>query len=172
MAKRDYYEVLGVSRDASIDEIKRAYRRLAKKYHPDISSEPNAEEKFKEVQEAYEVLSDEKKRAQYDQFGHDGPSFGGFGFNGFGDFGGFGSAFDEIFSTFFGGSASRSQDPSAPRRGADLQTTISIEFEDAAFGGEKEIRIPRNETCTSCSGTGAESRQDISVCSRCRRVEL
>mgnify|MGYP000126448571 FL=1 len=170
MAKRDYYEVLGVSRNATADEIKKAYRQLAKKYHPDVSKEPNAEEKFKEIQEAYEVLSDEQKRAQYDQFGHEGPSMGGFGFNGFGDFGDFGpfSAFDDILNSFFGGSTSRAKDPTAPRRGADLQTSITIEFEEAAFGVEKEIQIPRNETCTTCSGTGAESRQDISVCSRCR----
>lgn len=166
MAKRDYYEVLGVSKGASEDEIKKAYRALAKKYHPDVSSEPNAEDKFKEVQEAYDVLSDERKRAQYDQFGHDGPSMGGFGgFNGFGDFSGFGG-FDDILSSIFGG-GTRSADPTGPRRGADLQSSMTITFEEAAFGVEKILTLPKQDTCSACSGTGAESRSDVSVCSRC-----
>ncbi|MDU6197049.1 MAG: DnaJ domain-containing protein, partial [Staphylococcus haemolyticus] len=117
MAKRDYYEVLGVSKDASKDEIKKAYRKLSKKYHPDINKEEGADEKFKEISEAYEVLSDDNKKANYDQFGHDGPQggFGGQGFSGQ-DFSGFGGGgFEDIFSSFFGGS--RQRDPNAPRKG-------------------------------------------------------
>ncbi|MDA0175675.1 chaperone protein DnaJ, partial [Solirubrobacter taibaiensis] len=119
MSKRDYYEVLGLSKGASTDEIKKAYRRLAKKYHPDVSKEENAIEKFKEVQEAYEVLSDDQKRAQYDQFGHAGANQGFGGFGGGGDFGG-GFGFEDIFSSFFGGGGGRRRDPNAPRQGADL----------------------------------------------------
>src|SRR5690606_18566405 len=117
MSKRDYYEVLGVSENASKDEIKKAYRRLSKKYHPDINKEQGSDEKFKEITEAYEVLSDDQKRAQYDQFGHEGPQGGFGGFGGGADFGGF-SGFEDIFSTFFGGGR---RDPNAPRQGADLQ---------------------------------------------------
>ena len=144
MAKRDYYEILGVSKTASDIEIKRAYRKLAKQYHPDVSKEENAEEKFKEVQEAYDVLSDEQKRAAYDQFGHAGAEgFGGAG--GFGGFGGFGGAggFEDIGDIFesmfgggfggFGGGAGR-RNPNAPQRGNDLQQSITISFEEAAFG--------------------------------------
>ncbi len=139
MAKRDYYEVLGVSKSASKDEIKKAYRKLSKKYHPDINKEEGADEKFKEISEAYEVLSDENKRANYDQFGHDGPQ-GGFGSQGFGgsDFGGF----EDIFSSFFGG-GSRQRDPNAPRKGDDLQYTMTITFEEAVFGTKKEISIKK-----------------------------
>lgn len=164
MAKRDYYDVLGVSKTATEDEIKKAYRALAKKYHPDVSEEPNAAEKFKEVQEAYEVLSDPTKREQYNQFGHDGPSMGA-GFDGF-NFGGFGG-FEDILSQVFGGGRS-SRSGRTQTRGADLRTTITITFEEAAFGVEKEISINKLDTCSACSGLGAESRNDISVCSRCR----
>ena len=137
MNKRDYYEVLGLSKGASKDEIKKAYRRLAKKYHPDVSKEENAIEKFKEVQEAYEVLSDDQKRAQYDQFGHAGPNQG---FGGGGDFGG-GFGFEDIFSSFFGGGGGRRRDPNAPRQGADLQYQVTLEFEEAIFGKELELRF-------------------------------
>jgi len=164
MAKRDYYDVLGVSRDADEAEIKTAYRKLAKKYHPDVNKADDAEDKFKEVQEAYEVLSDPQKREQYNQFGHDGPSMGsGFGGFGFGeDFGGF----EDIFSSFFGGGRTSSRTGAV--RGKSLRTSITLTFEEAAFGVEKEISITKKDTCSTCSGTGAESKDDVSTCSRCK----
>ncbi|MCJ7841825.1 molecular chaperone DnaJ [Lederbergia sp. NSJ-179] len=165
MSKRDYYEVLGVTKDASKDEIKKAYRRLSKKYHPDINKEPGADEKFKEITEAYEVLSDDQKKAQYDQFGHSGPQgFGGEGFGGGADFG-FGG-FEDIFNTFFGGGGSR-RDPNAPRQGADLQYTMSLSFEEAAFGKETVIEIPREETCDTCHGSGAKPGTSPETCPHC-----
>lgn len=163
MAKRDYYEVLGVSKSASEDDIKKAYRTLAKKYHPDVSKEPGANEKFKEVQEAYDVLSDPQKREQYNQFGHEGPNMGS-GFGGF-DFGGGFGGFEDIFSSFFGGG--RSTAKSGPARGKSLKTSIILTFEEAVFGVEKEITVNKYETCHSCGGTGAESKSDIDVCKRC-----
>lgn len=168
MSKRDYYEVLGVAKDASKDEIKKAYRKLSKKYHPDINKAPDAAEKFKEIQEAYEVLSDDQKRTQYDQFGHAGPNQGFGGGNGFGgfsssDFDSFG--FEDIFSTFFGGG--RRNDPNAPRQGADLQYTMTLEFEEAVFGKETDIRIPREETCDTCHGTGAKPGTHPKECPHC-----
>ena len=171
MAKKDYYEILGVSRDATKDEIKRAYRKLSKKYHPDINKEPGADEKFKEISEAYEVLSDDQKRAQYDQFGHAGPgqNFGGFGDfgSGFGDFAdsAFGG-FEDIFDTFFGGGRRR-RDPNAPRQGADLHYTMTISFEDAVFGKETEIEIPREEQCSTCNGSGAKTGTQPETCPHC-----
>ncbi|WAA10366.1 molecular chaperone DnaJ [Fervidibacillus albus] len=164
MSKRDYYEVLGVSKDATKEEIKRAYRKLSKKYHPDINKAPDADEKFKEITEAYEVLSDEQKRAQYDQFGHADPNqgFGGFGQ---GDFGGFG--FDDIFETFFGGGRSRRRDPNAPKQGADLQYTMNLTFEEAVFGKETDIEIPREEDCSTCHGTGAKPGTKPETCPHC-----
>ncbi|WP_028399253.1 molecular chaperone DnaJ [Ectobacillus panaciterrae] len=164
MSKQDYYEVLGVSKTASKDDIKKAYRRLAKKYHPDVSTEADATEKFKEVQEAYEVLSDDTKRAQYDQFGHAGPNqgFGG-GFEG-GDFGGFG--FEDIFSTFFGGGGRR-RDPNAPRQGSDLQYSMMLDFEEAIFGKEMDIEIPSEENCDTCHGSGAKPGTKKETCSHC-----
>ncbi len=166
MAKRDYYEVLGVPKTANEEEIKKAYRTLAKKYHPDVSKEENAAEKFKEVQEAYEVLSDPAKRDQYNRFGHDGPQMGGFdgfGFSGFGGFGGF----EDILSSMFGGRTRTSGNARRPSRGSDLRTSLIISFEEAAFGTEKELSINKHETCSRCNGLGAESKSDISVCSRC-----
>lgn len=165
MAKKDYYDILGVSKTATDDEIKKAYRNLAKKYHPDVSTEPKAEEKFKELQEAYEVLSDQQKREQYNQFGHEGPSMGQ-GFGGF-DFGGFGGGFEDILSSMFGGGR-RSSSSSANARGNDLRTTVTVTFEEAAFGTEKELSINKYETCPTCSGLGAESKSDIEVCPKCR----
>ncbi|WAA11509.1 molecular chaperone DnaJ [Fervidibacillus halotolerans] len=168
MSKRDYYEILGVSRDATKEEIKRAYRKLSKKYHPDINKEPGADEKFKEIAEAYEVLSDDQKRAQYDQFGHagTGQGFGGFDQGGFGGFGdGFG--FDDIFETFFGGGRSRRRDPNAPKQGADLQYTMNLTFEEAVFGKETDIEIPREEECHTCHGTGAKPGTKPETCTYC-----
>lgn len=165
MAKRDYYEVLGVSKTATDDEIKKAYRTLAKKYHPDVCKEPDAEAKFKEVQEAYEVLSDSTKRQQYDQFGHDGP-MGGTGFDGFNFNGGGFGGFEDIFSSFFGG-GSRSQTRNGPARGRNIKTSITLTFEEAAFGVEKEITLNKLETCKDCSGTGAMSGKDIETCPKC-----
>lgn len=164
MSKRDYYEVLGVSKSASKDEIKKAYRKLSKKYHPDINKEPDAADKFKEIAEAYEVLSDDQKKAHYDQFGHTDPNQG---FGGGGDFGGFGG-FEDIFNTFFGGGGgSRRRDPNAPRQGADLQYTMTISFEEAAFGKETDIEIPREETCETCSGSGAKPGTKPETCKHC-----
>ncbi|MCL6516344.1 molecular chaperone DnaJ [Alicyclobacillus sp.] len=167
MSKRDYYEVLGVSRSASADEIKRAYRKLARQYHPDVNKEdPNAAEKFKEINEAYEVLSDPQKRAHYDQFGHADPTAGmggagpdfGQGFGGFGDFSGFG----DIFDMFFGGGR-----PRGPQRGQDLEYELEIDFEDAAFGVEEEIQVPRMETCSTCEGSGAKPGTRVERCPVC-----
>jgi len=164
LSKRDYYEVLGVSKSASKDEIKKAYRKLSKKYHPDINKEADADEKFKEVKEAYEVLSDDAKRSQYDQFGHTDPNqgFGGGGFGG----GGFGG-FEDIFETFFGGGGSRRRDPNAPRQGADLQYTMTLSFEEAVFGKETDIEIPREETCDTCHGSGAKPGTKPETCKHC-----
>lgn len=166
MAKRDYYEVLGIPKTATEDEIKKAYRTLAKKYHPDVSEEKNSAEKFKEVQEAYEVLSDPTKREQYNQFGHEGPQMGGFDGSNFGGFGGF-SGFEDILSSMFGGRTRSTDNARRPSRGNDLRTSLTISFEEAAFGIEKELSINKQETCSRCNGLGAESKNDISVCSRC-----
>lgn len=171
MAQRDLYEVLGVSRDASADEIKRAYRKLAKQYHPDVSTDPNAEEKFKEVQNAYETLIDEDKRAAYDRFGHAGVNgqAGGFGgFGGFGDFGGF-SDVSDIFEQFFGGfGGSTRRSSTGPRKGEDIRIQMKISFQEAIFGVTKEINLNREEECTRCGGTGANSKSDIKTCSTCQ----
>ncbi|HJE00682.1 molecular chaperone DnaJ [Staphylococcus auricularis] len=164
--KRDYYEVLGVSKDASKDEIKKAYRKLSKKYHPDINKEEGADEKFKEISEAYEVLSDPDKRANYDQFGHDGPQ-GGFGGQGFGgqDFSGFGGGFEDIFSSFFGDG--RSSDPNAPRKGDDLQYNMTITFDEAVFGAKKDITIRKDVKCHTCNGNGAKPGTKKKTCHYC-----
>lgn len=173
--KRDYYEVLEVDKSASEDDIKKAYRKLAKKYHPDVNQgNKDAENKFKEINEAYEVLSDKDKRAKYDQFGHsafDPNSFGGGGFEGFGNFSGFGG-FGDIFDTIFGDggfgfSTSGRSRKSGPQRGSDLKYELEIEFEAAAFGAKKEINIARNETCTVCSGTGAKDGSGAETCKTC-----
>ncbi|NAB27129.1 molecular chaperone DnaJ [Enterococcus durans] len=172
--KRDYYEVLGLAKGASEDEIKKAYRKLSKKYHPDINKEPDAEEKFKEVSEAYEILSDPQKRAAYELYGHAGtdPNYGaggaggGFG-GGFGGFsgGGFGG-FEDIFDSFFGGGG-RTVDPNAPRQGADLQYTVDLSFEEAIFGVEKEIKYNREEVCHTCNGNGAKPGTQPTTCHKC-----
>ncbi|MCI8700009.1 MAG: molecular chaperone DnaJ [Clostridia bacterium] len=179
--KRDYYEVLGVEKTATDEELKKAYRRLAKKYHPDANpdNKKEAEVKFKEVNEAYENLSDPQKRKMYDQFGFNGPQgFGGGqgpfgqggyysytgGFDGFSDFGDLG----DIFSSFFGGGGrTSSRRNNGPRKGADLNLNIEITFEEAFLGVEKEIAINRNETCTTCNGTGAKPGTSVTKCSVC-----
>ena len=166
MNNTEYYDRLGVSKDASQDEIKRAYRKMSKKYHPDINKEPGAEEKYKEVQEAYETLSDDQKRAAYDQYGPDGAN----GFGGQGGFGGFDggagfSGFEDIFSSFFGGGATRN--PNAPRQGDDLQYRVNLSFEEAIFGAEKEVHYNREATCKTCSGSGAKPGTSPVTCGRC-----
>ncbi|WNQ13438.1 molecular chaperone DnaJ [Paenibacillus aurantius] len=163
MSKRDYYEVLGVSKDASEDEVKKAFRKLARQYHPDVNKAPDAEEKFKEAKEAYDVLSDDQKRATYDRFGHVDPNQGGFGGAGAGDFGGFG----DIFDMFFGGGGQR-RNPNAPQRGNDLQYTMTIEFKEAVFGKETDITIPRTETCSRCHGSGAKPGTKPDTCGTCK----
>lgn len=157
--KRDYYEVLGVSRDASAEEIRKAYRRLARQYHPDVNKSPEAEARFKEINEAYEVLSDEEKRAAYDRYGHAGPQVGGFG-----DMGGFADIFEDLFTGF--GMRTRAAQR-GPRRGADLRLDLTITFEEAAFGTEKELEIPRLETCPRCDGSGAEPGTSPIRCPQC-----
>ena len=166
MNNTEYYDRLGVSKDASQDEIKRAYRKMSKKYHPDINKEPGAEEKYKEVQEAYETLSDDQKRAAYDQYGPDGANgFGGQGgFGGFDGGAGFGG-FEDIFSSFFGGGATRN--PNAPRQGDDLQYRVNLSFEEAIFGAEKEVHYNREATCKTCSGSGAKPGTTPVTCGRC-----
>lgn len=167
MAK-DYYETLGVGKNASEDELKSAYRKLAKQYHPDMNkNSAEATAKFKEISEAYEVLSDAKKRANYDQFGSaDGPSFGGGGFSGFegGFSGGFSDFFSDIFSAFGGGSAQGRHQEAV---GNDLQTKIQLTFEEAAFGCTKNFSIPRTDKCSACNGTGAKNGTEYTTCSSC-----
>ncbi|MFW6269252.1 MAG: molecular chaperone DnaJ [Bacillota bacterium] len=166
--KKDYYDILGVSKDASQDEIKKAYRKLAKKYHPDRNSDdPNASEKFKELSEAYEVLSDPEKRRQYDQFGHSGINQDDLNFQDFTQ-GGFGGL-DDIFDMFFNeGRRSRSSSRrQRAQKGRDLQYRLEIEFEEAAFGAKKEITIPRTETCETCNGSGAKPGTETRTCPNC-----
>lgn len=164
MSKRDYYEVLGLDKSASSEDIKRAYRKLAKKYHPDVSTEKDAEAKFKEVQEAYDVLSDSQKKSQYDQFGHEAPGFGqgGFGGGGFGDF-----DFSDIFSSFFGGGQRQRPTHNAPRKGSDIRRVMNISFEESVFGKSEKIKVPIYDECHVCHGTGAQSNSDLQTCSRC-----
>lgn len=166
--KRDYYDVLGVSRSASADEIKRAYRRLARQYHPDVNKSPDAEAKFKEINEAYEVLSNPEKRAAYDRFGHAATQGGFADFGGFSDFGpgGFGD-FSSIFEDLFGMGMGARRARRGPRRGSDLQVGITLTFEEAVFGCEKEIEVRRVETCPHCRGTGAEPGTSPLRCPQC-----
>ncbi|WP_288488563.1 molecular chaperone DnaJ [uncultured Limosilactobacillus sp.] len=172
MAEESYYDILGVKKDASEKEINRAYRKLAAKYHPDINHEPGAEEKFKKINEAHEVLSDPQKRAQYDQFGSAGPNagagqgFGGFGSQqGYGDFAG--GDFGDIFSQFFGGGGRRQADPTAPRQGRDLQYSMTLDFMDAIFGKTTTIKYERDAQCDVCKGSGAKPGKSPETCSRC-----
>ena len=169
--KRDYYDVLGVSKSASKDEIKSAYRKLAKQYHPDINKSPDAPEKFKEVQEAYDVLYDDQKRAQYDQFGfaafeqgasNGGPFGQGFASGGFGDV-----DLGDIFSSFFGGGRRRSQASNSPAKGEDTLTRIRINFMDAVLGTKVTLNVAYDEPCAHCHGTGAESETSMTTCPYC-----
>lgn len=171
-AKRDYYEVLGVSKSSTDEEIKKAYRKLAKQYHPDLNpDDKEAEAKFKEVNEAYEVLSDKDKKARYDQFGHAGVDpqagggyGGGYGAGGF-DFGDIGDIFEGFFGGGFGNS--RRSNPNAPRQGRDVQTAITIDFFEACKGTKKQISIQRMENCSECSGSGAAPGSSPQVCPDC-----
>lgn len=173
--KRDYYEVLGIDKSASEDEIKKAYRKMAKKYHPDLHpGDAEAEQKFKEINEANEVLSDPEKKSRYDQFGHAGvdPNYGaggggfGGGFNGgFGDFGDLGDIFGSFFGGGFGGG--RRANPNAPRKGADTSTSVILTFEEAAKGCNKKIKVTRIENCAECGGNGCEKGHTASTCPTC-----
>lgn len=186
MSRKDYYETLGVDKNATPDEIKKAYRKLAKKYHPDANREnkDEAEKKFKEIAEAYEVLSDEQKKKMYDTYGQSGVDPNGFGghgaqgFSGFGDFdfssfgGGFGSQdidLEDILSSFFGGGTSRRRqhDPNAPEAGDNIRISIDISFKESYLGTKKKIKYNKIEVCDKCDGTGAENKEDIHTCSRC-----
>ncbi len=171
VGKRDYYEILGVEKSVSDDELKKAYRRLARQHHPDLHTGDHqkkaAEEKFKEINEAYEVLSDQEKRKRYDMFGHSGAQQGPGGFEGF-DFGrgGFGDVFNDIFEDFFG----QGRGGTRAERGNDLQYNLEISFEDAVYGKEAKLKIPRWETCADCKGTGARSASSIKTCPSCKGV--
>lgn len=177
---KDYYSILGVSKDATADDLKKAYRKLAKQYHPDAQhteeDKKKAEAKFKEINEAYSVLSDENKRAQYDRFGSnfEQAGFGGSGFGGYSnayDFSGFGGIDfdleDILGSVFGGGFGSSSKKSQGPTRGADIRTNMSLKFEEAAFGVKKEISITRNEKCDSCNGSGAKPGSRVITCDKC-----
>jgi molecular chaperone DnaJ len=168
VSKRDFYETLGIDRNASDDEVKKAYRKLARQYHPDLQTgeqqKKHAEEKFKEINEAYEHLSDQEKRRRYDMFGHTATQGGGFeGFD-FGRGGGFGDVFNDIFEDFFGGQRSGNR----PERGNDLQYNLELTFEEAVYGKEAKLRIPRWESCGDCKGTGAKSASAIKTCPSCK----
>jgi len=164
--QKDYYDILGVDKDASQKEIKKAYRKLAKKYHPDMNKDdPDTSEKFKEISEAYEILSDPDKRERYDRYGHSGINDNDFNFDDFAQ-GGFGG-FDDIFDMFFGGRGGRSSRRRGPQKGSDLQYRMEITFEEAAFGAEKEITIPRTESCETCGGSGAKPGTDVKTCPKC-----
>ena len=162
--KRDYYQVLGISSSASDEEVKKAFRKLALEYHPDRNKDDSATERFKEINEAYQVLSDPQRRSRYDQFGHAGVTNGGAtGFEGFDHYGGVG----DIFESFFGGFGSQGRSGSS-RRGSDLRVAITIEFEEAVFGAEKEINVARTEKCAVCGGSRSEPDSSPEVCTNCR----
>ena len=173
MSKRDYYDVLGLKKGADKKEIKKAYRRLAKQWHPDRNDSPEAEDKFKELQEAYEVLADDQKRAAYDQFGHAGTQGFGQGGGGFGGFDFGGGGIEDILNQFFGGAGGGFGFGGAGRggnrrnRGRDIELNLKLSFEEAVFGGEKEIKYKRNVHCHSCDGTGAEGG-DLKTCETCK----
>jgi molecular chaperone DnaJ len=163
-AKRDYYDVLGVQRNASEEEIKKAFRRLARQYHPDVNKEHGAEERFKEINEAYEVLGDPQKRQAYDRFGHAGVNAGAQGAYGFESFS---VNLGDLFEQFFGAASGASR-RSGPQRGADIKYDLTISFEEAVFGCQKEIEIPRWETCPTCTGTGAQPGTSTQRCPHCQ----
>lgn len=165
MSKKDYYEVLGVDKGADKKQIKKAYKRLAMKHHPDRNAEnkADAEEKFKEIQEAYSVISDDQKRQAYDQFGHAGVNGAGGSPFGGSPFGGF----EDVFSDIFGGFGGSQYDPNAPMRGDDLKYTINISFKDAIMGSREKIRVSKDEVCSSCDGSGAKTPADIVNCGAC-----
>lgn len=173
--KRDFYEVLGVEKSASADELKKAYRQMAKKYHPDLNpGNKEAEQKFKEVNEAYEVLSDADKRAKYDQFGHAGvdPNFGAGGPGGYGGYGGsytnvdLGDIFGDVFGNFFGGGATRRRSSAVP--GDDVDTNLTLTFEEAVFGCKKSVTVTRKENCAECNGSGAAKGTTAETCPTCK----
>lgn len=167
---RDYYELLGVSSSADPDELKRAYRRMARKYHPDVNKDPGAEETFKEINRAYEVLSDPQMRARYDRFGEAGVggAAAGGGFQDFGDMGGFADIFESFFSNFPGGGmGAQSARRQGPVRGDDLRLDLKLDFKEAVFGGEKEIKISHLETCGTCKGSGAKEGTRPRTCGTC-----
>jgi molecular chaperone DnaJ len=163
---RDYYEVLGVAKDANQEEIKRSYRKLARKYHPDVSNEPDAEERFKDVNSAYEVLSDPEKRAMYDRYGTDGPpGFGGFDFDGMRDpF----DIFAEVFGNLGGFGGFGRSGRAGPMRGNDLRVSVAITFEEAAFGVDKEVEVRRQESCSVCKGSGSKPGTKPETCPECK----
>lgn len=167
----DYYQILGVSRDVDKDELKRAYRRLARQYHPDVNKESGAEEKFKEINRAYEVLSEPETRSRYDRFGEAGVggAAGGSAYE-YSDMGGFADIFETIFSGFGGGvgtSQGQTRRRNGPVRGDDLRLDLKLDFRDAVFGGEKQIKIPHLETCNTCNGTGAKPGTGVKTCGTC-----
>ncbi|AFY64885.1 molecular chaperone DnaJ [Geitlerinema sp. PCC 7407] len=166
---RDYYETLGVARDADKEEIKRAYRRLARKYHPDVNKEAGAEDRFKEINRAYEILSEPEMRARYDRFGEAGvgSGAGAAGFQDFGDVSGFADIFESFFSGFAGGAPQGTARRRGPARGDDLRLDLKLDFREAVFGGEREIRVPHLENCGTCNGTGAKSGTRPRTCSTC-----
>lgn len=164
MSKRDFYEVLGVDKGASEEEIKKAYRKLARQYHPDVNKATDAEDKFKEAKEAYETVSDPNKRATYDRYGHVDPNQG-MGGGGQGDMGGFGDIFDMFFG---GGGGGNRRNPNAPQRGSDLQYSMTIEFKEAVFGKELDLTIPRTEDCGNCHGNGAKPGTKPEACATCK----
>lgn len=167
---RDYYEILGVSRSADADELKRAYRRLARKFHPDVNKEPEAEDRFKEINRAYEVLSDSETKARYDRFGEAGvgSAASAGGYQDFGDMGGIADIFESFFGGFGGAGAQGARRRSAPTRGDDLRFDLKLDFREAIFGGEKQIRINHLETCGVCQGSGAKPGTRSQTCATCQ----
>ena len=164
--KKDYYDVLGLKKGASDEDIKKSYRSLAKKFHPDVSKETNAEARFKEVQEAYDTLSDPQKKDTYDKYGHAGDQFSQ-GFGGGAGFGDFAGGFSDIFSSFFGGGNRGRTNSTGPEKGADLEKQMTIDFMDSVLGTKMTIEVNVEENCKTCNGTGAENAKDVEVCDRC-----